>query len=287
MTRKSWSRLTTFLEAEAKLSTVLSFQQIERIIEHALPASAYNHPAFWSNTSSYSRAWRDAGREVSRRGLLPENIRFTQIQPRRRATDLRPGSLAAAMRSPALRIVPETSERRHTVPEQAPEDTAVQPATAGAEGDALASGIDVLLLGCVKNKASAPQRAKDLDVSDLFSKRRRYANRRGVPWFVLSAEHGLLLQNDLVAPYDVLMRAQPASYRSAWGAWVIERLRRELGGELTGVRLEVHAADAYAEALIKPGHAAGAAVIRPLLGLRHGEQLAWYLSHPASPDTSA
>mgnify|MGYP001796906180 CR=1 FL=1 len=77
MTKQSWSRLTTFLTAEAEASTVLSFQQIERIIEHALPASASNHSAFWSNTSSYSKAWRDAGREVSRRGLLPENVRFT------------------------------------------------------------------------------------------------------------------------------------------------------------------------------------------------------------------
>lgn len=81
-----------------------------------------------------------------------------------------------------------------------------------------------------------------------------------------------------VVPYDVELKAQPASYRRVWGAWVIERLRRELG-TLTGVRLEVHAGDAYAEALCEPARAVGAKLIRPLQGLMLGEQLAWYLSH--------
>jgi hypothetical protein len=157
-----------------------------------------------------------------------------------------------------------------------------------ANGAGFEQGADVLLLGCVKLKASSPQQAKDLYVSNLFRKRRGYADQRGLPWFVLSAEHGLLRPDDLVAPYDVELKAQPVSYRRVWGAWVIERLRRELG-VLTGVRLEVHAGDAYVEALVEPARAAGAKLIRPLQGLMLGEQLAWYLAHsglllgPTSP----
>jgi hypothetical protein len=78
VTRQSWSRLTTFLESEPDRATVLSFQQIERILGHSLPASAHRHAAFWSNASSYSYAWREAGRDVSRRGLPPGQVRFSQ-----------------------------------------------------------------------------------------------------------------------------------------------------------------------------------------------------------------
>jgi hypothetical protein len=262
MTKQSWSRLTTFLTSEAETTKVLSFQEIERILGHALPASARQHAAFFSNTSSYSWAWRDAGREVSRRGLLPEQIRFT-----RTLFMSGPGTQSRPMETP-LSLEPRVSHFR-------PGD--IDPA------DAVGSTRvpNVLLLGCVKGKESSPQKAKDLYVSDLFNKRRRYAEQRSLPWFVLSAEHGLLRQDDWVAPYDVELKAQPASYRRAWGAWVIERLRRELG-ELAGVRLEIHAGDAYAEPLIEPARAAGAILIRPLQGLRQGEQLAWYLAHPGS-----
>jgi len=261
LSRASWSRLTTFLTSEAEVSTVLSFQQIERILGHALPASAHKHAAFWSNTSSYSWAWRDAGREVSRRGLLPEQINFGRIHPM-------PDVSSRPTENSPLQIVPVLG---------------ISPADIEAtDGAGFEQNADLLLLGCVKLKASSPQRAKDLYVSDLFRKRRRYADQRGLPWFVLSAEHGLLRPDDLVAPYDVELKAQPASYRGVWGAWVIERLRRELG-TLTGIRLEVHAGDAYAEALVTPATASGAKLIRPLQGLVLGEQLAWYLAHSGVP----
>jgi len=258
MTQQSWSRLTRFLNSEDEPLTVLSFQQIERILEHPLPASARNHGAFWSNTSSYSGAWRDAGREVSRRGLLPEHVRFTQTHG---VSNAAPPNHEAA----ALHLVPQTPALQPPHPGAA---NAVRPA----------QGADVLLLGCVKGKSSAPQKAKDLYVSDLFDKRRGYADQRGLPWFVLSAEHGLLRQDDWVAPYDVTLKAESAGYRKAWGAWVIERLGRELG-DLAGIRLEVHAGDAYADALTEPALQAGAIVTRPLKGLRQGQQLAWYLGH--------
>ncbi|MDQ1538712.1 MAG: hypothetical protein QOE58_3105 [Actinomycetota bacterium] len=256
MTQQSWSRLTRFLTSEDEPLTVLSFQQIERILEHPLPASARNHAAFWSNTSSYSRAWRDAGREVSRRGLLPEQVRFTQTAGVSQAA---PSDHECA----ALHLVPELSGCQPPLPDAAK--------AAGPE-----QGADVLLLGCVKGKASAPQKAKDLYLSDLFDKRRGYADQRGLPWFVLSAEHGLLRQDDWVAPYDLSLKAESASYRRAWGAWVIERLRRELG-DVAGIHLEVHAGDAYAEALMEPALEAGATVTSPLKGLRQGQQLAWYI----------
>ena len=78
---------------------VLSFQQIERILGHSLPPSAHTHTAFWSNASSYSYAWRDAGRDVSRRGLLPEQVEFSQ---RPSASEV----LEAPIETPRLHVVP-------------------------------------------------------------------------------------------------------------------------------------------------------------------------------------
>jgi len=261
LTKQSWSRLTAFLASDAEPSTVLSFQQIERILGHPLPASARRHVAFWSNTSSHAWAWIDAGREVSRRGLLPEQINFLQRH-------VVSATVPPPIEMPSLHIAPESA--------------GVEPGVVAAvNGAGSEQDFGVLLLGCVKLKASTPQKAKDLYVSDLFGKRRRYADQRALPWFVLSAEHGLLRPDDWVAPYDVELKAQAPSYRRVWGAWVIERLRRELG-DLAGVRLEVHAGEAYAEALVEPATAAGATLIRPLKGLRQGEQLAWYLSHLGS-----
>lgn len=61
---------------------------------------------------------------------------------------------------------------------------------------------DLVLIGCVKSKLGVPAPAEELYVSPLFRKRRAYAESAGTPWFVLSAEHGLLAPSDVVAPYD-------------------------------------------------------------------------------------
>lgn len=39
----------------------------------------------------------------------------------------------------------------------------------------------VIILGCVKTKGRAPAKAKDLYISALWSKRRRYAEASGRP----------------------------------------------------------------------------------------------------------
>jgi hypothetical protein len=49
-----------------------------------------------------------------------------------------------------------------------------------------------VLVSCVKDKLDHPAPAKDLYTSDLFRKARGYAERVGVPWFILSSEHGLV-----------------------------------------------------------------------------------------------
>jgi hypothetical protein len=85
-------------------------------------------------------------------------------------------------------------------------------------------GPDIVLVSCVKTKRHEPAAARDLYTSALFAKERAYAERVGAPWFILSAEHGLVAPEEWLAPYERYLPDTPASYRSAWGAWVAARL---------------------------------------------------------------
>ncbi|GIF72639.1 DUF6884 domain-containing protein [Asanoa siamensis] len=134
---------------------------------------------------------------------------------------------------------------------------------------------DLLLVTCVKEKRGVPAAARDLYVSALFKKERAYAERSGVPWFILSAEHGLVGPDEWLAPYERYLPDTPAGYRSAWGRWVAERLEL-LAGPLTGRVVEVHAGAAYVDAISGPLATKGAGLMLPLHGLTMGERLAWY-----------
>jgi hypothetical protein len=127
----------------------------------------------------------------------------------------------------------------------------------------------------VKTKAPEAGPACDLYLSPLFGRRRRYAESSGRPWYILSAEHGLLDPGSIIGPYDVHLADQSADYRLAWGEWVAAKLAR-VRGPVDGVVIEVHAGQAYVDAIEEPLRRRGAVLLTPLTGLRSGEQLAWY-----------
>jgi hypothetical protein len=133
----------------------------------------------------------------------------------------------------------------------------------------------VLLLGCVQTKLDHPAAAADLFVSPLFRARRQYALRTASPWFVLSSAYGVLLPEQVVAPYDQPMARRPADARQAWGDLVIAQLTAELGG-LAGLTFEIHAGSAYVDPIEPRLAEHGATVLAPFRGLGLGQHLAWY-----------
>lgn len=143
-------------------------------------------------------------------------------------------------------------------------------------GDAPASA-DVVLIGCVKSKVDHPAPARDLYTSALFRKERAYAESTGLPWFILSAEHGLVEPSQVIEPYDLCLAAAPRRYRIAWGNRVVAGLASSIG-ELHDKTIEVHAGAAYTDAIRAGLAAAGATLLEPLSGLMMGERLAWYPS---------
>lgn len=55
-----------------------------------------------------------------------------------------------------------------------------------------------------------------LYVSPWFQLARAYVERTGQPWFILSAEYGLLDPDQVIAPYDRMLVHMPADERRAW-----------------------------------------------------------------------
>jgi hypothetical protein len=58
----------------------------------------------------------------------------------------------------------------------------------------------VCLVSCVSSKAVRALPARDLYISALFIKARAYVESLRCPWFILSAEHGLVHPDAVIAP---------------------------------------------------------------------------------------
>ena len=137
---------------------------------------------------------------------------------------------------------------------------------------------DAILLGCVSQKGSSPAPAKDLYRSELFRRRRLWAEASGNPWWIVSAEYGLIHPDEVVAPYDTRIARLPLPARKRLASQVGASLERALG-PLRGRVIEIHAGDEYVLAVGPELRRLGVQLTRPLQGLRIGEQLAWYGQH--------
>lgn len=131
---------------------------------------------------------------------------------------------------------------------------------------------NLCLVSCVSKKLPYPAPAKDLYVSDWFQKARAFVEARGLPWFILSAEHGLLHTDAVTAPYEKTLNKMGAVARRAWTNAVMQALEPHLAKVETVVFL---AGGKYREFLEPQLRSHGIQVCVPMAGLRIGEQLAW------------
>lgn len=97
-------------------------------------------------------------------------------------------------------------------------------AMAGARQESTVTAADLLLVGCVKRKLDRPAPARDLYTSALFRKERDYAERSRLRWYMLSAEHGLVAPETVLAPYDLRLTRTPQAYRREWGERVLKQV---------------------------------------------------------------
>lgn len=130
----------------------------------------------------------------------------------------------------------------------------------------------LFLVSCVSKKADEPAAARDLYLSPLFRLARQYVERQEAEWFILSAEHGLLDPNRVVAPYDRTLNRMAAPERRAWARAVAGELRA-LGRRWETV--VVLAGHRYREYLMEDLRDLADRVETPLAPFRIGEQLQW------------
>jgi hypothetical protein len=144
----------------------------------------------------------------------------------------------------------------------------------GADGAAVRTG-RVVLVGSSGAVAAAPDAVGRLFLSDGFARAREHAVHSRLPWFVLSAKHGLLDPDEVISPFGIQIDDQPAAYRSAWGEWVVAQLADRV--QLDGVVVEVHGGVDFAQPLRQPLARRGAALEIPLPGT-------WRESRPMPDD---
>lgn len=130
----------------------------------------------------------------------------------------------------------------------------------------------VALISCVKTKLTLAAPARDMYVSPLFRGMRRYAERNADAWIILSAEHGVLQPDQVIAPYERTLKTMRKLDRAAWA----ERVQGQLL-ELLPTRAEIVilAGERYRESVVPFLERQGHAVMAPMEGLNFGKQLRW------------
>ena len=122
----------------------------------------------------------------------------------------------------------------------------------------------VVLIGSSGATAPGPLPAAQLFESAGFARARQHAAGSGHPWFVVTAKHGLLDPDDVVAPFDIQLGDRSTGYRTAWGEWVVAQLADRL--LLEGLTVEVHGGVDFAQPLRHPLTRRGAALDLQLPG---------------------
>lgn len=136
------------------------------------------------------------------------------------------------------------------------------------------------LVGCVKEKAAVPKPAASLYTSTLFRGRARFVERTCDRWFILSALHGVVDPDAVLAPYDESLDRASRQRRREWSRHVLAQLHERLG-DLGTYEFEIHVGAPYRDFGLLDGlRTVGATILNPTEGLRIGHQLAFYARAP-------
>ena len=132
------------------------------------------------------------------------------------------------------------------------------------------------LVGCVKKKLPQPQSAKNLYRSTLFTGRRSFVEQSCDEWWILSAEHGLVDPEDLLAPYDFTLNDATKEERRQWATRVFAAIVQKIQPE-RGDIFEIHAGANYRDfGLTDALENLGCIIENPTKGMGIGKQLQFY-----------
>ena len=129
------------------------------------------------------------------------------------------------------------------------------------------------LIACVSLKQTQLCRAKDLYRSPWFIKARAYVEQQGEDWYILSAQHRLLRPEQIIEPYDLTLSKMSIQQRKQWADEVFKQIKR---AAIEPTRIRFLAGQRYRKYLEPMLWQAGYDIEVPLMGLRIGQQLAWF-----------
>lgn len=81
------------------------------------------------------------------------------------------------------------------------------------------------LVACCSAKLTTEAPARDLYVSPLFTKSRAWVEAHTDEWAILSAQHGLVLPDIRLKPYDLSLNGMTAADVRAWAIRVNRQIR--------------------------------------------------------------
>lgn len=138
---------------------------------------------------------------------------------------------------------------------------------------ALSAKVHTLLVGlvsCSKTKLDEAAPARELySPSFVFSRSARYVETHCDEWFILSAKHGLVDPDTLIAPYDETLAGAPKAVRDEWAEGVRQALRERYEGR--PVKFVLMAGRSYAGAV----EGLDAEIEEPLKGMGTGFRRQW------------
>ena len=133
----------------------------------------------------------------------------------------------------------------------------------------------IFLVSCVAKKRPSKAPAAELYTSAWFVKARAIVERSDAPWFILSAEHGLVDPHTVIPPYNRTLNTMGVADRSAWAARVIGQFETLMP---KAEEVIVFAGDRYRQNLMGWLNRHYEKVTVPMAGMRIGQQLRW-LTH--------
>lgn len=130
----------------------------------------------------------------------------------------------------------------------------------------------VCLVACTSKKGDQPGKAEFIYRSPLFSAARSYAEKRADQWYILSAKHGLLSPEEVIAPYNESLLSQSEAQRRVWA----EGVQRAFNARVPpGGRVIFMAGTAYRSYLGPAFESEGREIAAPMSALGIGSQVAW------------
>ena len=115
---------------------------------------------------------------------------------------------------------------------------------------------------------------EQFDLSPFFRRARDYCERTGAEWYILEADSGLLLPQQVIGPTRRSVRDLTAEERAGWAGRAVKDLRDRCGRFAAQPAIALYASHRYAEALLRAAPELELAL--PLDGMGLAERVHWF-----------